>query len=155
MHISRVTEASEELRGALSSLIPQLTHRPPPSLDDLKALIASSSLLLIARYPDHAGPIAGSGTLAVFRTPTGIHAHIEDVVVESRYRGLGIGEELVKQLLGLAKGMELDGVSLTCNPERVEANRLYLKLGFKKWGTNVYWYDLNKYPQKFQSEIIR
>jgi ribosomal protein S18 acetylase RimI-like enzyme len=143
MHISRVTEASEELMGALNNLIPQLTHKPPPSFSDVTALLNTSSVLLIARYPDDAGPIVGSGTLAVFRTPTGIHAHIEDVVVDSRYRRLDIGEELVKQLLKLANEIGLDGVSLTCNPERVQANKLYLKLGFNKWETNLYWYDFN------------
>jgi hypothetical protein len=39
--------------------------------------------------------------------------------------------------------MGLKGVSLTCNPRRVAANALYQKMGFKKWETNVYWYELD------------
>jgi ribosomal protein S18 acetylase RimI-like enzyme len=144
MHISRVTQISEELIGAFEKLIPQLTHRKPPTPDDLYDLIMSSSVLLIARYPDQTGPITGSGTLGVFRTPTGLHAHIEDVIVDESARGQGIGEALVSQLLSSATEMGMDGVSLTCNPAREAANKLYEKMGFTKWETNVYWYDLRK-----------
>ena len=108
------------------------------------SLLSSLSVLLIARYPDQNGPIVGSGTLAVFRTPTGLHAHIEDVIVDHETRGLGIGEALVGQLLLIATEIGLDGVSLTCNPNREAANKLYEKMGFTKWKTNVYWVDLPK-----------
>ena len=40
------------------------------------------------------GQIVGSLTLATYRIPTGLKAIIEDVVVESEARGLGIGESL-------------------------------------------------------------
>jgi ribosomal protein S18 acetylase RimI-like enzyme len=140
--IVRVTQLDEELIDAFRRLIPQLTRRPPPSREELGTLIDSPSILLIARHPDETGPIVGTGTLAIFHAPTGIHAHIEDVVVDRKSRGLGIGEELMTTLLETAKAMGLDGVSLTCNPGREEANLLYKKMGFKNWKTNVYWYDL-------------
>lgn len=144
MHISRVTRVTGELIEAFERLIPQLTQRQSPTRDDLAALIDSASVVLIARHPDQAGPVVGSGTLVVFRSPAGVHAHIEDVVVDQSARGLGIGEALVNQLLGIAAEMGLEGVSLTCNPSREPANKLYEKMGFKKWETNVYWYDLKK-----------
>jgi ribosomal protein S18 acetylase RimI-like enzyme len=139
--ITRVTNPSIELIAAFEKLIPQLTHRPLPNLDDLAALVNSSSILLIARYPDNTGSIVGSGTLGVFRTPTGLHAHIEDVIVDEDLRGLRIGEALVRELLNAAMNLGVEGVSLTCNPRRTAANRLYEKLGFINWDTNVYWYD--------------
>jgi ribosomal protein S18 acetylase RimI-like enzyme len=71
-----------------------------------------------------------------------VHAHVEDVVVDEGYRGQGVGEALVRELLELARRLGLKGVSLTCNPGRVPANRLYQKMGFKKWDTNTYWYEL-------------
>jgi ribosomal protein S18 acetylase RimI-like enzyme len=144
MFISRVTQVSDEILIAFEKLIPQLTFRQQPTRDDLIALITSSSVLLIVRNPDQSGPIVGSGTLGVFRTPTGLHAHIEDVIVDRESRGLGIGEALVGQLLLIATEMGMDGVSLTCNPSREAANKLYEKMGFKKWDTNVYWYNLMK-----------
>jgi ribosomal protein S18 acetylase RimI-like enzyme len=140
--IDRVTQVDEEMIKAFQRLIPQLTVRQPPTREELGTLIASPSILLIARHPDETGPIVGTGTLAIFHAPTGIHAHIEDVVVDRKSRGLGIGEELMSALLETAKAVGLDGVSLTCNPGREEANSLYKKMGFKNWKTNVYWYDL-------------
>jgi len=134
---------SDELSVALEKLIPQLTNRLPPTPEFLSELILSSSVLLIIRYPDQNGPIVGSGTLAVFRSPTGLHAHLEDVIVDRESRGLGIGEALVSRLLDIAAEMGLEGVSLTCNPVREAANKMYKKLGFKKWDTNVFWIDLN------------
>jgi ribosomal protein S18 acetylase RimI-like enzyme len=143
--ITRVINPSHEIVSAFEKLIPQLTHRLSPSIDELAALVNSSSILLIARYPDNAGPIVGSGTLGVFRTPTGLHAHIEDVIVDEDLRGRRIGEALVRELLNAAKELGVEGVSLTCNSRRTAANRLYEKLGFKNWDTNVYWYDLSEW----------
>jgi ribosomal protein S18 acetylase RimI-like enzyme len=142
MHIERVTTITAELLAAFERLIPQLTNAPIPTSDELQKLIDSPSVLIIVRYPDSTGPIVGSACLGVFRTPSGIHAHVEDVIVDESMRGRGIGEALVNALLDLARRMGLKGVSLTCNPRREAANRLYRKMGFKKWNTNVYWYEL-------------
>jgi ribosomal protein S18 acetylase RimI-like enzyme len=144
MFITRVTQMSNELIVAFEKLIPQFSNRQLPTGDEINDLIASPSVLLIARSPDNNGPIVGSGTLAVFRTPTGLHAHIEDVIVDRKSRGLGIGEALVNRLLLIATELGLNGVSLTCNPSREAANKLYKKMGFEKWETNVYWYNLTK-----------
>ena len=142
MYITRVTQVSDELVEAFERLIPQLTGRQPPSRDELAAMIDSPCVLLIARHPDPDSRIVGSGTLAVFRTPTGGHAHIEDVIVDQAARRSGIGRALVSQLLVIADGLGLEGVSLTCNPARGPANELYEKMGFTRWETNVYWYGL-------------
>lgn len=140
--IHPVTAVTPELLAAFERLIPQLTNAPIPNPDALQALINSPSRLVIARSPAETGPIVGAACLGVFRTPSGLHAHIEDVIVDESARGQGIGEALVRALLDLARQMGLPGVSLTCNPRRVAANALYRKMGFKQWQTNVYWYDL-------------
>ena len=51
----------------------------------------STEPFLVAR--DDEGAIVGSLTLALFRTPTGARAWIEDVVVDEAVRGRGIGED--------------------------------------------------------------
>ena len=142
MHIEPVTVITSELLTAFDRLIPQLTRAPIPTRDELQKLIDSSSRLIIVRYPDASGPIVGSACLGVFRTPSGLHAHVEDVIVDETMRGRGLGEALVNALLDIARGMGLKGVSLTCNPRREAANQLYRKMGFKEWKTNTYWYDL-------------
>jgi ribosomal protein S18 acetylase RimI-like enzyme len=139
--ITRVENVSPELVTAFERLIPQLTTAPIPTEMDVQKLVNSPSILLVARTPGKDGPVVGAGTLGVFRTTSGVHAHIEDVIVDENLRGQGIGDALVQGLLEAAHEMGLKGVSLTCNPHRIAANRLYQKIGFKKWETNVYWYE--------------
>jgi GNAT superfamily N-acetyltransferase len=142
MYITRVTETTDELVLAIKRLIPQLTRAPIPSRADLETLLASSTFLLIARQPDERGQIVGAAALVTYRSLVGFHAHIEDVVVDEAMRGQGIGEALLRRALEIASGLGLKGVSLTTNPRRDAANRLYQKMGFKRWETNLYWYDL-------------
>jgi ribosomal protein S18 acetylase RimI-like enzyme len=141
LSISRVETITPELLTAFERLIPQLTQAPIPTREELQKLIDSPSVLILARGAD--GEIIGAAALGVFRTPSGVHAHVEDVIVDESLRGQGIGEALVNHLLQIAREMGLKGVSLTCNPRRVAANALYQKMGFKKWETNVYWYGLD------------
>jgi ribosomal protein S18 acetylase RimI-like enzyme len=95
---------------------------------------------LIVRYPDDSSPIVGILTLIVYRVPTGIRARVEDVVVDEAMRGKGIGEALMRHALNMAREAGADGVALTSNPKREAANRLYQRLGFQPWQTNLYFY---------------
>ncbi len=142
MKIEHATTSTDELFRAYRKLTPQLTaNHPAPSRADVDALIATpGSITLIARYPDETGPIVGSASLVIFRVLTGIRAHLEDVVVDESARGLGIGEALTRAALRIAQESGADGVALTSNPRRVAANKLYQKIGFKRWETNLYFY---------------
>lgn len=142
MFIVRVTTVTDDLENAFARLIPQLKlASPPPSRKELEALVASdSSILLIVRYPGEQAAITGILTLILYRVPTGIRARVEDVVVDEALRGKGIGEALVRYALNMAREAGADGVALTSNPKRDAANRLYQRLGFKPWETNLYFY---------------
>lgn len=142
MFIARATSPTDELLDAFHRLIPQLkADFPLPTHEELAALIsAESSLVYIARHPDEAASITGILTLVIYRVPTGIRARIEDVVVDESMRGQGIGEELVRHALRVARDSGADGVALTSNPKRAAANKLYQKIGFKDWETNKYFY---------------
>jgi ribosomal protein S18 acetylase RimI-like enzyme len=138
MQIEIVTQADAELYGAFQRLVPQLTNNnPPPSLDDLADLVRdTSSTLMVAR--DDLGQIVGALTLAVYRVPTGIRSIIEDVIVDNAARGQGIGEALMRRAVEIAREKGAKNISLTSNPMREAANRLYLRVGFKKRETNAY-----------------
>ena len=144
IHISQVTQATPELVEVFEKLIPQLSQRKPPSLDELTSLIDSQSIVLTARFPGSSSPVVGSGTLAVFLVPTGLRGHIEDVVVDQSARGNGVGQAIVLELLAKARELGIEGVSLTCNPTREAANKMYEKMGFRRRETNVYWYYLGQ-----------
>jgi ribosomal protein S18 acetylase RimI-like enzyme len=142
MRIEIVTQADEELYEAFQRLVPQLTdNNPPPSLNDLADLVRdASSTLMVAR--DDRGEIVGALTLAIYRVPTGIRSIIEDVIVDNSARGQGIGDALMKYAINLAREKGAQNISLTSNPMREAANRLYLRVGFKKRETNAYQYKL-------------
>jgi len=138
MHIEIAKQADEELYEAFQRLILQLTQTSaPPSLDLLQALIAdTSSTLLLAR--DESNKIVGALTLVIYHVPTGIRSIIEDVIVDESARGQKVGEQLMLKAIEIAKEKKASNISLTSNPQRVVANRLYIKLGFTKRETNSY-----------------
>jgi ribosomal protein S18 acetylase RimI-like enzyme len=138
MRIDIVTKADAELYEAFQRLVPQLTNNnPSPSLDDLADLVRdAASTLMVAR--DEEGRIVGALTLSVYRVSTGIRSIIEDVIVDNAARGQGIGEALMQRAIELAREKGAKNISLTSNPMREAANRLYLRVGFKKRETNAY-----------------
>ncbi len=140
MNIYPVTELSDEIYEAFLRLIPQLSSLEPSTRDALSELIsADATTLLLARQPDE--KIVALVTLICYRVPTGAHALIEDLVVDESARGQGVGEALTREALRLAEEYGANGVMLTSNPLRVAANKLYQKMGFKHWKTNVYFYE--------------
>jgi ribosomal protein S18 acetylase RimI-like enzyme len=140
MQIEPVSRITDELLDALTRLIPQLKISTPRlTRDDLAALLSSEAVSLLTARSD-AGILVGMATLIVYRVPTGVRARIEDVVVDESVRGQGVAVELVERALEIAQSKGADGVALTSNPRREAANRLYQKVGFKKWETNVYFY---------------
>ena len=131
----------DELISALGRLIPQLSSsNPAPSHAQLTEIVSSpSTVLFVARAENR---IVGALTLALFRLPTGLRAWIEDVVVDGEVRGKGVGEKLNRAAIDEAKVRGAVTVDLTSRPSRVEANRLYQRLGFVARDTNVYRYRL-------------
>jgi ribosomal protein S18 acetylase RimI-like enzyme len=128
--------ADAGLRDAVATLIPQLSSSPPPDLAQLGRIIADPATTLLLACDD--GVLVGMLTLAVFLTPTGVRAWIEDVVVDDAARGAGVASALVEAALNLADAQGARTVDLTSRPEREAANRLYVRLGFERRETNVY-----------------
>lgn len=144
MYIGKMSEPTDELYQAMQRLIPQLgIHKVPPTRDELTALInRQGAVLLIARHPDETSEIVGLLSLTIYQVPTGFRSIVEDVVVDERKRRLGIGEALVQRAIELAREEGANGVSLTSNPQREAANKLYVSMGFELRKTNPYFYKL-------------
>ena len=137
MRVERVTEPDEALVEAIARLVPQLSEqRATPTLDELTELVATPrTALLVAREGDD---VLGMLTLVLYRVPTGLRGWIHDVVVDESARGRGVGEALSVEALRIAESAGVLTVHLTTRPEREAANRLYPRLGFKEYETNVY-----------------
>ncbi len=86
--------------------------------------------------------MVGSLTLACYRIPTGLKAWIEDVVVDESARGLGVGEALNVAAIDESRQRGAKNVSLTSRSSREAANRLYQRLGFEPYETNLYRFGL-------------
>jgi ribosomal protein S18 acetylase RimI-like enzyme len=132
-----VENATDEVRDALNSLVPQLSSRAE-RIDDAKlaSIVENPSLtLFVAR---ESGAIVGTLTLAVFPIPSGEKTLIEDVVVDESARGLGAGEALVAAAIDRAVSLGASEIDLTSRPSRKAANALYQKIGFVQRETNVY-----------------
>jgi len=135
--IEEATSVDDELVTAFATLVPQLSSSPPPGREELTEIAESrAAILLVARGTG--GSLVGSLTLVLFRVPTGLRAWIEDVVVDERQRGAGVGEALVRTALDRATAAGARSVDLTSRPSREAANRLYQRLGFEVRATNVY-----------------
>ena len=144
MKIIQVTQVSNALVSVFGRLIPQLSSScPPPTRADLEQIVSSpATILLIAQDPTQDSEIVGTLTLVLYRTPTGMHAWIEDVVVDVKYRRMRVGTALIQAALMHAKEAGARTVDLTSRPSRKAANRLYRQLGFVQRETNVYRYTL-------------
>jgi ribosomal protein S18 acetylase RimI-like enzyme len=143
--ISIAAEINIELLDALARLMPQLSSASCPTPEELEAIIASQcATLFIARYPNEDGPIVGAACLATFRTLTGPHAWVEDVVVDESVRGQRIGEALTRAAIEHAASLGIKKIDLTSNPQRKSANRLYQRMGFQARQTNLYRYTVEE-----------
>ena len=76
------------------------------------------------------------GTLHLMYLPSlsyqgGLRAQVESVRVDQKYRGQGIGSELMKWTIAHVKERGAHLVQLTTHRSRVNAHRFYEQLGFK------------------------
>ena len=88
--------------------------------------------------------IYGILTLIICKIPTGKKACIEDVVVDEKIRGKGIGRTLVNHVIQFAKEKGITKIELTSGSSRVAANILYRKMGFELRDTNFYRFLVEK-----------
>jgi ribosomal protein S18 acetylase RimI-like enzyme len=136
--IEEVTEVTDDLVKAWAHLMPQLSSSaPPPGREWLEELIASDSVLFVARSE---GEIVGALTLVLSRIPVGLKAWIEDVVVDENQRGKRIGDLLSRAAVQRAQKAGARNINLESRPSRVAAHRLYKRVGFAERETTVYRY---------------
>ncbi len=137
VQVEVVREATQELVDAFGRLLPQLSSTAPP-LDRaaVERLVSSATnTVLIARAE---GTVVGTLTLVLFPVPSGLRGRVEDVVVDSAARGRGIAALLTNEALRIAREAGARTVDLTSRPDRVVANRLYERLGFRSRESTVY-----------------
>jgi ribosomal protein S18 acetylase RimI-like enzyme len=138
----RIAESVDaDLMEAVTILLPQLSRSaPPPTREQLARIVGDPAITLFVAEDE--GRIVGSLSLATFEIPSGRRAWIEDVVTDTAARGKGVASALVNAALAHADAYGARTVDLTSRPNRDDANRLYMKLGFEQRTTNVYRHTL-------------
>jgi ribosomal protein S18 acetylase RimI-like enzyme len=139
--IREVSTASVDVLDALQRLVGELSSSAAkPRAADLEEIVESPvTRLIVAR--DREDDVLGMLTLVLFRIPTGLRAWIEDVVVDERARGEGVGEALTREAIRIASESGARTIDLTSNRSREAANQMYSKLGFSRRDTTVYRID--------------
>jgi ribosomal protein S18 acetylase RimI-like enzyme len=142
MKIKKINRFSTRVFEAVLRLLPQVASKGDlPTKQYFKSIFTSENIhFFIAELDDK--QIAGMLTIGTYLTPSGAKAWIEDVVVDETQRGKGIGKELMLFAINYLKALGAESVALTSRPSRLAANRLYQKIGFIQYETNVYKYLL-------------
>ena len=89
------------------------------------------------------GKLVGMGWIFPRQTLLRRQAVVEDMIVDEKYRGQGLGEKILLDLIRWAKGESVEVIELTTNSKRVAANSLYKKAGFWLHETNHYLLSTN------------
>jgi ribosomal protein S18 acetylase RimI-like enzyme len=146
VRIEAVTRVTPELVEAFARLLPQQSPgaRHPTAEQLTQVVEAPANTVLVAR--DEQGAIVGTLTLMILLTPGATFGFVEDVVVDEASRGQGIGEALVKECLRLAAEQGARRVELHSGNYRQAAIRLYQRVGFKKFETNVWRFVHDQLP---------
>ena len=140
--IERLSSSDASTAEAIRLLIEQLTERDSSFGEEelRQTLQDSASRLFVMRRE---GAIVGMLTLCIYHCPTARKVWVEDVVVDSAYRGQGLGKELVAFAIDyVEKNLAPCSLMLTSRPSRIAANELYRKSGFEQRQTNVYKIDI-------------
>ena len=125
----------------INNLLPQIAQKPHLlSMKELRQVVNHDSCnVIIARtLIGKRMTIVGMSALTLVYIPTGLITTIEDVIVDEKYRGRGIGRKLTQKMIDIAKKKKAKHISLTTNPAREAANAMYQKMGFFRKDTNYY-----------------
>ena len=140
--IQEIEQISKEDYQAYCALLPQLSPQVSiPSYEYLNQVLGAPQLCFFMAKKDH---LVGGLSLVLNHLTTGLNVRIEDVIVDERMRGQGLGRKLMEKALEKAQLLGASAISLSSNPKRVAANQLYQKLGFQHITTNVYRYAFAK-----------
>src|SRR3989344_3266373 len=135
MKIVKLTRATKGAVRDINKLLSQLRENPqsPGKLSELRDIVSNKNVIMMVVLDE--GRVVGMATLYILQVMGKRKSIVEDVVVDSGYRGRGLGKKLMRSLIVAARSKGVKGVKLTSRPARKAANELYKKLGFRLHNT--------------------
>ena len=141
MQITTLTSYTPQDLADMTALMTVLDPQCIFNEAKLQAVVSNpQSHLYVVR--DDRNRIVGCCTMAVFHSPTGKKASLEDVAMLPECQGRHLGRLLVEHAIEQMRQEAPIHIQLTSRPARVAANGLYKAVGFKQKETNVYTLDL-------------
>lgn len=136
--ITLLTSSDASTAETLRSLIEQLTERSSTFGEaDLRKILQDNASRIFIMW--HEGEIVGMLSLCTYLSPTARKVWVEDVVIDDKLRGRGLGQKLVDFAINYVReNLSPCSLMLTSRPSRVAANELYRKVGFQQRQTNIY-----------------
>ncbi|MBI3633633.1 MAG: GNAT family N-acetyltransferase [Candidatus Vogelbacteria bacterium] len=134
--------AVDPLIKSLNELFKYLTKNPSVTKENLSIFLAPGGSEALVYIEVSSGRPVAYGEVHLIPRLNRPSATIESIVVDPEYRGLGIGRAIMHTLLEIAKQKGAKTVTLTSNPTRQRARKLYRDLGFKLKKTGFYMLDL-------------
>lgn len=139
----KLAAADKKSLREINNLLPQLsTSAKRLSYRDFKKIVHDKNNLFFVVRDEV--KIIGMGLAVFIRTPRGLRARIEDVVIDRTHRRKSLGSLLVRRLVSEIKKRGALWIELTSRKDRIGANQFYKKLGFKPRDANVYRLSLRK-----------
>ena len=137
-----VARVDADLAEAAARLVPQLsTSARVPGQWELGQIVKEPGTALIVAREGRV--IVGMLTLHTFRATTGIHAWIQDVVVDKAAKGRGVSELLTQEAVRLSAERGAHTAELASRPSRTGTGRLYERLGFELRQAQLYRHRLS------------
>lgn len=118
----------------VKNLIEQLDPSADVNEQSLYRAILNGHVIAVHRQ----GKLVGMGWVFIRQTLLRKQGVVEDMIVDEKYRGDGIGRTILRKLIRLAKKEKVEMLELTTNKRRIAANRLYQSEGFLLHPTNHY-----------------
>lgn len=131
----KITRTGKKELADMNALLRQWSAKSRPmTLAYFKTLVKKSYVMGV--YDGKM--LIGTATLIPLYKLSGLKGSIEHVLISQDYRGRGLGKELMKATVKLAKKLKMEQLFLTSNPSRVIALALYKKMGFKAVDTTFF-----------------
>lgn len=135
--IEELEQVTTKAVDEMNALVKQLSSSDPHvTYASLLAASKDSAVTILVILDGK--KIVGTGSLYVYHTLDDMRGKLGDIVVDETYRGQGLGEQLIRRLLDLARKLKVTRLDLTSRASRTAAHKLYEKVGFAKYDTNVY-----------------
>lgn len=139
MKIGPLKKVTAEALADINRLLKQLRRKGDVmsgTSRELRDILENKSAVMVVAQDG--SRIAGMGTLYIIQKIGKRVGHVEDMVVDEKYRGQGVGKKIMEGLVRVAKTRRVTRLELTSGPDRIAANKLYEKSGFKLRKTNAY-----------------